>query len=373
MNLKTVAIIGSTGSIGTQTIEALNQINALEKRFEVIGISAKKSDSFLAQLNDINPLVYSFEKEVSSTDAKYFEDSAKMIEYLQPDICVIASGGSDTLRFSVSAVKNSTRVCLANKESLVMAGSILKTLSKEHGSQIVPIDSEHSSVFQLIHRERLEDIDKVIITASGGALRDWPLEKLKRATVEDVLKHPNWKMGKKITVDSATLFNKGLEVIEAVEYFDLKKEQIKTAFCYSSYIHAIAIFKDGSIKIHAGEPNMLIPIAYSLTYPERLLKYDSVDFQPEKLDLRELDVAKYPALELAYEILEGSNSKKIAYNASNEIAVQLFLEGKIPFTKIFKIVKEAVEECNDENLENIEDILNFNEKCKRKTNEKWRG
>jgi 1-deoxy-D-xylulose-5-phosphate reductoisomerase len=238
---------------------------------------------------------------------------------------------------------------------------------------IIPVDSEHSSVFQLIQGERLEDIDKIYITASGGALRDWPVEKQKEATVEDVLKHPNWAMGQKITVDSATLFNKGLEVIEAVEFFGFDKERVKTALSYSSYIHALALFKDGSIKLHAGKPNMVIPIAYSLTYPERLLRDGDVELEMNKLNLRPMDVSRYPALEMAYGVLEGYNSKRITYNASNEVAVQLFLERKIAFTDIFKIVREAINQIDNEKIESIDDIIEYNEHVKKNTKEKWRG
>ena len=219
----------------------------------------------------------------------------------------------------------------------------------------------------------MADIDKVMITASGGALRDWPTEKLKNATVGDVLKHPNWEMGKKITVDSATLFNKGLEVIEAAEFFELEKDRIKTVFCFSSYVHAIAIFKDGSIKLHAGEPDMQIPIAYSLTYPERLLRSDRVVFDTRRLKLKELEIENYPALEMAYEVLGQRNSKRIAYNASNEVAVQLFLEERIGFTDIFKIVRGAIDQTENEEIKAIDDIIQYSQIVKTKTKEKWRG
>lgn len=373
MNLKSVVIIGSTGSIGLQTIQALEEINAVEKQFEIIGIAAKSSERFSQQLKMIRPKGYSFGRQLTESDIPFFKDPVCLIEALQPDICVIASNGSQTLRFTVSAIKNASRVCLANKESLVMAGSMIKKLVRKYDTQIIPVDSEHSSVFQLIQGERLEDINKVYITASGGALRDWPVEKQKDATVEDVLKHPNWSMGKKITVDSATLFNKGLEVIEASEFFGFEKKRIQTVFCYSSYIHAIALFKDGSIKLHAGKPNMVIPIAYSLTYPRRLLRVDSVELEMAKLDLKPVEVKEHPAIAMAYEVLDGYNSKRITYNGANEVAVQLFLEGKILFTDIFKIVREAIDHSDNEYIEEIDDIIQYNEIVKKKTKEKWRG
>lgn len=373
MNLKTVVIIGSTGSIGRQTIEAIEKTNANVRLFEITGIAANRSDLFMQQLKQIRPKGYSFGKVLTDTDARYYADPCYLIEALQPDICVVASSGSQTLRFTVAALKHSSRVCLANKESLVMAGSLIKKIAREQNTMIIPVDSEHSSVFQLIQGERLEDIDKIYITASGGALRDWPVEKQKEATVEDVLKHPNWDMGQKITVDSATLFNKGLEVIEAVEFFGFDKERVKTALSYSSYIHALALFKDGSIKLHAGKPNMVIPIAYSLTYPERLLRDGNVELEMNKLNLRPMDVSRYPALEMAYGVLEGYNSKRITYNASNEVAVQLFLERKIAFTDIFKIVREAINQIDNEKIESIDDIIEYNEHVKKNTKEKWRG
>jgi len=373
MNLKTVVIIGSTGSIGRQTIEALEKINANERLLEITGIAANRSDLFIRQLEHLRPKGYSFGKELTNSDVYYYEDPSQLIEALQPDICVVASSGSQTLRFTVAALKHSSRVCLANKESLVMAGSLIKKIAKKNNTMIIPVDSEHSSVFQLIQGERLEDIAKIYITASGGALRDWPVEKQKEATVEDVLKHPNWNMGKKITVDSATLFNKGLEVIEAVEFFELEKEQIKTILSFSSYIHALALFKDGSIKLHAGKPNMVIPIAYSLTYPQRLLRDGDVELELNKLNLKPMDISKFPALKMAYEVLEGDISERITYNASNEVAVQLFLEREIAFTDIFKIVRKAIDKTDKVRIEEIDDIIEYNENVKKKTKEKWRG
>ncbi len=373
MNTNKVVIIGSTGSIGTQTIQALSKINAAEKQFEIVGIAAHMSERLIDQIKCIHPKAYSFSREIEGIDSAYYRDPVQMIESLRPDICVIASSGSDSLRYTVSALKNAGRVCLANKESLVMAGRLIKQMSKILHTRIIPVDSEHSAVFQLIQEERLEDIETVFITASGGALRDWPTEKLSSARVEDVLQHPNWNMGKKITVDSATMINKGLEIIEAAEFFDLKKEQIQTMLSYSSYVHAIAVFKDGSVKLHAGQPNMQIPIAYALTYPERLMRYDPVNFEPEKLVLKPMELEKYPAVQLAYTIINEPNSLKIAYNGANEVAVQLFLEHKISFTDIYKIVKDAVNETDSTEIESIDEIIQFNEWLKKKTLLKWRG
>ncbi|HPF16406.1 MAG TPA: 1-deoxy-D-xylulose-5-phosphate reductoisomerase [Thermotogota bacterium] len=372
MNTSKVIIIGSTGSIGTQTLQALSKINAVEKRFEIVGIAAHKSENFRSQVSNLHPKAYSFSREIEGVDSAYYEDPVRMIESLRPDICVIASSGSESLRYTTCALKNAGRVCLANKESLVMAGRIIKQMATVLHTGIIPVDSEHSAVFQLIQGERLEDIETVFITASGGALRDWPAERLSSASVEDVLKHPNWNMGKKITVDSATMFNKGLEIIEAAEFFDLKKEQIQAMLSYSSYVHAVAVFKDGSVKLHAGQPNMVIPIAYALTFPERTMRCDPVVFEPEKLSLKWMNLDKYPAVQMAYDLIDETNARKIAYNAANEVAVQLFLDHKICFTDIYKIVRTAVDETDNIEIESIDEIIQFNEWIKKKTSVKWR-
>jgi len=372
MKTQSLNLIGSTGSIGTQTLKAIERLNKDQKKYDITGISAHSSKDFFEQLRLVKPKAYSFGEKIRQSDARYFKDSVQMIEYLKPDICVIASGGSDSLKYTQTALKNSSRVCLANKESMIMAGQLIRQTAKDYNCELIPIDSEHSSLFQLIHDERFDAIEKVYITASGGALRDWPLEKLACATVEDVLKHPNWVMGKKITVDSATMFNKGMEVIEAKELFGFKKEQIKTALCYSSYVHSLVVFKDGSVKIHAGEPDMTIPIAYSLTWPERGLRGKKQDVTLDAIELKEMDTNQYPALELAYQILEGKNSLKIAYNASNEVAVELFLDRKIGFMDIFHIVNTSVNETEEMEFKTIDEIMDYQGEVKKKIIKKWR-
>lgn len=369
---KTIAIIGSTGSIGTQSIDVVRTLKNSGLDFEIVGISARSSESFKTQLYDIKPRAYAFSKRLSASDSKYFSDSSDMIEYLKPDITVIASSGGDSLTYTVSAIKNSKRVCLANKESMVLAGDIVNSLAKKYDCELIPVDSEHSGVFQLLENERVEDIDKAIITASGGALRNWNPEDLNKATVEDVLNHPTWHMGSKITVDSATLFNKGLEVIEAKRLFSLKKEQIDTVFCYSSYIHAMIVFKDGVIKVHSGKPDMRIPIGYAMTYPERLYEYQDKALRPEDLTIKTLEIESYPALKMAFDILDMPNSYSIIYNAANEIAVDWFLKERIGFTTIFEIVDFALNRYATGEIDTIEEIITFHDEIKKKTEKDWR-
>lgn len=369
---KTIAIIGSTGSIGTQSIDVVRSLKKSGLDYEITGISAKSSQLFKKQLIEINPKAYAFSKKVEESEARYFADSSELIEYLKPDMTVIASSGGDSLKYTVAAIKNSKRVCLANKESMVLAGDIINNLADVCRCEIIPVDSEHSGVFQLFEGESPDDVSKVIITASGGALRGWKREDLKHATPEDVLKHPTWNMGAKITVDSATLFNKGLEVIEAKRLFFLKKEQIDTAFCYSSYIHAMIVFRDGVIKIHSGKPDMRIPIGYSMTYPQRLYDNTEKELKPELLSLTSLDREEYPALKLAFEVLEKPNTCSIIYNAANEVAVDLFLKRKIGFTSIFEVVDSALNRYEGGEIDNIEEIITFHDDIKRKTERDWR-
>ena len=373
----TVAVIGSTGSIGTRTLDVLRRLKESGQELTPVAFSANTNLLIEEQIEQHRPVAYSFSYELEHvpSDIRYYPDSVNLIKEIQPDITVIASSGGQSLRYTQAAIEHSKRVCIANKESLVLAGEYIVNLARKKGVELIPVDSEHSGVFQLLENEAPEALSRVIITASGGALRDWPPEDLKKATISDVLKHPNWDMGAKITVDSATLFNKGLEIIEAKHLFGLKKEQIVPMFCYSSYIHSLVEFQDGTVKIHSGEPDMRIPIAYSLTYPGREnLGLGLKGVVKEKLKLKDLEIEKHRAIRLVYEIYDMENAYKIVYNAANEAAVALFLNKKIGFSQIFNIVERELDKNQRGSIKGIDDILNFHEVVKRNIYKqyKWR-
>jgi len=364
-----VAIIGSTGSIGTQSLDTISRLNKNGFDFKIIGLSARNNLELKGQISAYKPLAYSFGEMLNDAEktCKYFENPSDMIEYLKPDYTIIASSGGESLNYTIAAIKASQRVCLANKESLVLAGKLVQSQSKKSNTEIIPVDSEHSAIFQLLECEDKNNIEKIIITASGGALRDFSADRIEDASVEDVLNHPTWSMGKKITVDSASLFNKGLEIIEAHHLFGVTASEIDIMMSRNSYIHSLVKFKDGTFKIHAGKPDMRIPISYSLTYPLRMNIFEGnmySEINSDLLTLEKVDLTKFPAPKLALDIISESISTHIAYNASNEVAVDLFLNRKIPFGKIYKIVFESVEKVEKFNPDSIKDILKLHDKIK---------
>ena len=372
---RTVAVIGSTGSIGTQTLDVLKRLKESEQDLRPVALSANTNPLIEQQIETHRPVAYAFSRELENipSDIRYYPDSVSLIRDIRPDITVIASSGGESLRYTRAAIENSKRVCIANKESLVLAGEFIVNLARKKGVALIPVDSEHSGVFQLLENESRDAVSRVIITASGGALREWPPGDLKKATVTDVLKHPNWDMGAKITVDSATLFNKGLEIIEAKHLFGLKKEQIVPMFCYSSYIHALVEMKDGTIKIHSGHPDMRIPIAYSLTRPERAsLGLGLEGIVKDKLKLKDLEIENHRAIRLVYEIYDMENAFKIVYNAANEAAVELFLNKKIGLSQIFDIVESELKRNQRGSIDRIDDILNFHEEIKQTIYRKYK-
>eukprot|EP00828_Plagiopyla_frontata_P007771 TRINITY_DN13742_c0_g1_i1.p1 TRINITY_DN13742_c0_g1~~TRINITY_DN13742_c0_g1_i1.p1 ORF type:complete len:379 (+),score=-14.00 TRINITY_DN13742_c0_g1_i1:182-1318(+) len=362
-----VALIGSTGSVGTQTLDVIERLNCLGMDYQVTGLSAKSDKAIKEQIKKFTPKAYSFESDVFSDICEnYHPDSESLLESLRPDFSVIASSGGDSLRYTMKAIEVSKRVCLANKESLVLAGSLLLNHAKKSNTRIIPVDSEHSAIFQLLECEKRENIKKIIITASGGALRDFPVERIYDARVEDVLKHPTWSMGRKITIDSATMFNKGLEIIEAHHLFDVSAKDIEVAISRTSYIHSLVEFKDGVVKMHVGKPDMRVPIAYSLTYPYRMEFMNKTDDEitSESLYLEEPDFNKFPAPRLALDILCEPASVHIAYNASNEAAVELFLKKIIPFGEIYNVVLNSVNTVEKFSPDSIRDTICLHDEIK---------
>jgi len=361
-----------------QTIDVIQRLNKSEKRYLITGLSAFSSEEVFKQIEENSPLAFALLKgsEKVFFPCKRFNNSIDMLEELRPDISVIASSGGETLNTTLKAIEVSKKICLANKESLVMGGKIVLEKLTHSNCTLIPVDSEHSGVFQLLKGEKAEHVRKIFLTASGGALRSIPPEMQMNSSIEEVLKHPTWKMGKKITVDSATLFNKGLELIEAKHLFGIDKKKIGVYFCPTSYVHSMVKMIDGTIKIHSGVPDMRIPIAYSLTYPERENVFieeenSGVEIETDKIILKYADPENFPALKMAFEIYDEPSSFHIVYNSANEAAVDLFLKKKIAFGEIFNIVrKELNSETGFEPSDAEEIIFYSNEVKKRVTGKK---
>jgi 1-deoxy-D-xylulose-5-phosphate reductoisomerase len=366
--MKNLLILGSTGSIGVNTLDVVRKFPG---KFNVFGLTANKNVELLAaQVEEFNPQVVVITDKVAANKfAKTSNFKGEILLGAQGLIDVTKSGDYDILVASLvgfaglaptlEAIKRGKRIALANKETLVVAGEIINRLAKEHASEILPVDSEHSAIFQSLVGESLSHVRKLILTASGGPFFDKPKEQLKHATVKEALAHPNWKMGNKVTIDSATMMNKGLEVIEAHWLFDMPLDKIEVLVHPQSIIHSMVEYVDGSIKAQLSSPDMRVPIQYALSYPER---FESDFVTTEFPVLRELtffepDFEKFVNLQLAFAaIREGGNAPCIL-NAANEIAVRAFLEGEITFTQISEIIKSALDKITFEKIDNLETLF----------------
>jgi 1-deoxy-D-xylulose-5-phosphate reductoisomerase len=352
---KRIALLGSTGSIGTQTLDVISRF---PEEFKIEVLTAGSNVRLLAQQAEKyhpdsvvigNSLHYNQLKEaLKDLPVKvYAGDEAieQVVRGSTIDLVVAAMVGYSGLKPTISAVKAGKKIALANKETLVVAGEIIKKLVKESGSRIIPVDSEHSAIFQCLAGESGNPVEKITLTASGGPFLNYTKEMLRNVKPHEALKHPNWDMGNKVTIDSASLMNKGLEVIEARWLFDLLPEQIKVIIHTQSIIHSLVHFADGSVKAQLGVPDMRVPILYALSYPDRLTS-----------DLPKLDLSKYPTLSfaepdpirfrnlsLAYEALRQGGNMPCIMNAANEAAVSAFLSGKIGFLQMPDVVEYTME------------------------------
>ncbi len=376
---KNIAILGSTGSIGTQ---ALQVIDKLSDKFNVIALSAGNNTALLTeQIKKYSPKwVCSASKEsaqilkntFSNINIAFGDEGLNEIASLKEiDLLLVAVSGKIGLKPTITAIKNKKDIALANKETLVIAGDIVMKLAKENNVKILPVDSEHSAIFQcLSHRS---EVNRLIITSSGGPFRNSTLEEMENADLSEALAHPRWKMGKKITVDSATLMNKGLEVIEAHHLFNIDYDDIKVVVHPQSYIHSAVEYVDGSIIAQIGIPSMHIPIQYALTYPERTLgvETESFDFiKASKLEFYEPDLIKFPSLALAIKAGKTGGTATACLNAANEEAVFAFLEKKIKFLDIYKITKSVYDNYQPIQNPSLEQILFEDEKIRKITRDK---
>ena len=366
--MKHVAIIGSTGSIGTQTLEiarwnqdikicalsAGRNIDLLEKqarefRPEIVGLwDEKLADELKDRLKDMDIRV------VSGMDGLI-----EIAEYKTSDILVTAIVGMIGIRPTVAAIKAGKDIALANKETLVTAGHIIMPLAKEKGVSILPVDSEHSAIFQSLQGNTHDSIEKILLTASGGPFRGKSREFLKHVTLEDALKHPNWSMGRKITIDSATMVNKGLEVIEAKWLFDVAPENIQVVIQPQSIIHSMVEYKDGAVIAQLGTPDMKLPIQYALFYPERrYMPGDRLDFTKlSSIVIETPDMDTFLGLRYAYEAIGIGGSMPTVFNAANEYAVKQFLDRKIDFLDIYDIIRASMDHHNLIENPDIDEIL----------------
>ena len=344
--VKQLAVLGSTGSIGQQTLEV---VRALPHRFQIIGLTAGQNLDLLAQqIDEFKPdFVYHQGKEKlpHQTGINYQllppEDIARLPKV---DTVVIATSGKAGLMPTLAAVRAGKTVALANKESLVMAGEIITAEAQRHSARILPIDSEHSAIWQCLRGENTPAAG-LILTASGGPFRNYSKAQLEKVTVEQALKHPSWQMGKKVTIDSATLMNKGLEVIEARWLFDMPFEKIRVLVHPQSIIHSMVEFIDGSIKAQLSYPDMRLPIQYALSYPERLAnpQLPKIDWgEIASLTFEQPDVDTFPCLKLAIEAGKKGDTYPAVLCAADEVAVELFLSRSIKFTDIASLVEQTL-------------------------------
>ncbi|MEG0051181.1 MAG: 1-deoxy-D-xylulose-5-phosphate reductoisomerase [Terrisporobacter sp.] len=376
--MKKVAILGSTGSIGTQTLDVVRNN---KDKFEVVAISANRSvDLLLKQILEFNPKYVAVYDEESANKLKEMipkdvniniligmEGLVKISTLEEVDVVLTAVVGMVGLVPTIEAIKAKKTIALANKETLVTAGELVMSEARKNNVKILPVDSEHSAIFQCLNGENKEDVEKLILTASGGPFRGKSKEELKNVTKNEALKHPNWQMGRKISVDSSTLMNKGLEVIEAKWLFDVNMEDIDVVVHPQSIVHSMVQFKDSSVIVQMGCPDMRLPIQYALTYPERL----DTDFERlnlskvASLTFEEVDMETFPCLKLAFDALKLGGTYPAALNSANEVLVNEFLNDKIGFYDIPYYIEITLK--NHKNIVNatLEEILKVDKETRK--------
>ncbi|HLW51415.1 MAG TPA: 1-deoxy-D-xylulose-5-phosphate reductoisomerase [Candidatus Angelobacter sp.] len=369
--MKRIAILGSTGSIGRST---LNVIENHPDRFQLVTLAAgANAESALEQARRWKPKVLSLasEQDADKVGRQLKSEGQGSIEivhgqagtvrvatHAEADFVVSAIVGVAGLKATYEAVRAGKSVGLANKECLVAAGELITAEARRQGKPLLPIDSEHNALHQCLRGGRMNEVERVWLTASGGPFLNTPRSEFERITVEQALNHPTWKMGKRITIDSATLMNKGFEVIEACRLFNLPPAQVKVIVHPQSTIHSMVEFNDGSILAQLSVTDMRLPILYALTYPERVasdLRFNVLDLK--RLDFAPPDLAKFPCLRLAYEAAEAGGARTVALNAADEVAVAGFLNHEIGFNDIARVVEQTIKETEDRHPESIEEVL----------------
>ncbi|MBT3252099.1 MAG: 1-deoxy-D-xylulose-5-phosphate reductoisomerase [Candidatus Marinimicrobia bacterium] len=374
--MKRISVFGSTGSIGVQTLEVIrNHRNA----FRVVLLTANiNNDLLFSQAIEFKPDSVCLVKgefnsdqslELKRQDIKIYygrDDLINLASRSDIDIMLNALVGYFGMEPTITAIKSGVNIALSNKESMVMAGSLIDQLAKDNDVKILPVDSEHSAIWQCLTGEKINQVKRLILTGSGGPFRNRPIQTFSSIKIEEALKHPNWNMGAKITIDSATMMNKGLEVIEAKWLFNVESDQIDIVIHPQSIIHSMVEFSDGSIKAQMGKPDMRIPIQYALTYPDHLSSnYENFDFTSiDSLTFEKPDLEKFPCIKLAYQCIESGGSYPVVLNVANDHLVLAFLNRDITFNNIPEYLEEALTnhkfiDCPD--LYSIEGITHWTE------------
>ena len=371
--MKAITLLGSTGSIGTQTLDIVSQY---PDQFRIVGLAAGRNVEMLAQqIRQFRPAIAAISDPELLPELKIAiadnspqpillagqEGVIEVARYGDAEVVVTGIVGCAGLLPTIAAIEAGKDIALANKETLIAGGPVVNPLVAKHGVKLLPADSEHSAIFQCLQGVPNNGLRRILLTASGGAFRDWPTEKLTEVTVADALKHPNWSMGRKITVDSATLMNKGLEVIEAHYLFGLEYDQIDIVIHPQSIIHSLIELQDTSVLAQLGWPDMRLPLLYALSWPERIYTdWERLDLvKAGNLTFREPDHNKYPCMQLAYSVGRAGGSMPAVLNAANEQAVALFLEEEIRFLDIPRCIEWVCEKHKADNCSNpsLDDIL----------------
>jgi len=371
--MKNIGILGSTGSIGTQTLNVINQfpdefnvkyLSCQENIHLLIEQTKKYKPDTICILNERKK--NALETALANTKVKIISGRSALLELSKRndiDLMMNALVGSSGMEPTIEALKAQVDVALSNKESLVMAGHIINQIIEKNSVNLFPVDSEHSAIWQCLIGEKKEQINKIILTGSGGPFRQKPIEDFNKIKLEDALKHPNWEMGNKITIDSASMMNKGLEVIEAHWLFNLAINEIEIIIHPQSIIHSMVEFRDGSIKAQLGLPDMKIPIQYALSYPNHLeSNWKKIDFTKiNDLTFEKPDLEKFPCIRLAYESLEEGGSFPVVLNKANDEVVFAFLNGMIHFTDIPNLIEEALNNHEFINTPDLETIIEISQ------------
>ena len=364
--MKNIVVMGSTGSVGIQSLDVISK----NKSHKVIGLSCySNADLLFEQTKEYLPNFVAI--EVIDPSHNLFnlckENNIKLITgnnascnipFDNLDLAINAIVGTAGLKPTIELVKNGIDIALSNKESLVLGGHIIMPLAQKNNVNIIPVDSEHSAIFQCLNGENLKELKKIILTGSGGPFLETPIDKFNTITPDQALKHPNWDMGAKISIDSATMMNKALELIEALWLFNIKLDKIQITIHPQSIVHSMVEFVDGSYKAHLGLPDMKVPIQYALTFPNRTnSSVGSLDFENLNLDFRKPDLERYPILSLVEELINLGGNRVAVMSMANDYVVKRFLDRKISFNEIFYLIQEVVNEFASDDLPSLEELF----------------
>ena len=364
--MKNIVVMGSTGSIGIQSLDVISKDNS----YNVVGLTChsnanllfeqakKHSPDFVAiDVIDSSHDLFNLCKE-NNIELITGSKASSNIPFKNLDLAINAIVGTAGLRPTIELIKNGVDIALSNKESLVLGGHIIMPLAHKKNVNIIPVDSEHSAIFQCLNGENHKELKKIILTGSGGPFLETPIHEFDSITPEQALKHPNWDMGAKISIDSATMMNKALELIEALWLFNIKLDKIQITIHPQSIVHSMVEFVDGSYKAHLGLPDMKVPIQYALTFPERKdSSVGSLDFENLNLDFKKPDLERYPILSLVEELINLGGNRLAVMSIANDYVVQKFLDQKISFNEIFFLIKEVVEKFASDDLPSLEELF----------------